>query len=203
MLTDNNISNIPTLRNSQNVNVVLIDNDYQMIDAHIDKGLRKKILAFEYVDLSKLLNKNRAGKEEENRLEFVTRQGVTFLAPVGECEGWREGVAQINSYLKWEQAFRVYSNILTTHYPAKVTELLQYNHTIHTASTSYVWENVYSYDKEFQHHISRHPYRAWNIILQQAWTMLLKDWLKHYNNLFQKGNHPRNKKDKEPCRRFN
>ena len=63
LLTDNNISNIPSLRNTQNVNIVLIDNDYQMIDAHVDEGLRKKILAFEYVDLNKLLNKNHAGKE--------------------------------------------------------------------------------------------------------------------------------------------
>ena len=36
-------------------NILSIDNDYQMIDAHIDEGMRKCILNFEYVDLSKLL----------------------------------------------------------------------------------------------------------------------------------------------------
>ena len=87
-------------------------------------------------------------------------------------------LSQIGSFLKWEQAFRVYSNILTKQYPSKATELLQYNHTIHVASMSYIWENVYAYDPEFRNHISRHPSCAWNVILQQAWTMILKDRLK-------------------------
>ena len=116
-------------------------------------------------------------------------------------------VVLIGSYSRWEQAFRVFSNILTLCFPGKSPELLQDNHTIHTASQSYYWENVYSYDKEFRHHISRHPGRSWAIILQQAWTMLLKDQLKNDNSYFQRGNHPggncQNKRDKEPCHQFN
>ena len=52
----------------------------------------------------------------------------------------------------------------------------------------------------------RHPEKSGGVILQQAWTMLLKDRIhNHSNQLFQKGNLPRNKskKDKEPCKRFN
>ena len=103
-------------------------------------------------------------------MEIVTRDGMTFLSPVVE----RDNI-QINSYHKWEQAYHVFSNILTTKYPEKVTELFQYGHTIQMAASAYVWDNVYGYDKEFHHHISRHPTRSWAIILQQAWTMLLKD----------------------------
>ena len=119
---------------------------------------------------------------------------MTFLSPVSECEQ-----AQISSYGKWEQAFRVFSNILTTKYLSKGPELLQYNHTMHTAASSYVWENVDSYDKEFQHHVSRHPARAWNIILQQAWTMILKDRIRTDHNQAQKGGRGK----KEICKHFN
>ena len=166
-----------------NYSVSSIDEDYQMINAHVDEAVKKHIIAFKYVEFSKLIGKNKPIREEEHqRLEIINKNGMSFLSPVSDRE-----TVQISSYSKWEQAFRVYSNILTNKFPSKATELLQYNHTIHTAATSYIWDNVYSYDKEFRHHISRHPHRPWNVILQQAWTMLLKDRLRNENSLFQRG----------------
>ena len=178
-----------------------IDQDYQMIDAHIDEGIRKKIQAFEFIDFGKLLSKNCPMRDEEGqRLEIVNKNGMSFLSPVGD----RESIT-INHYGKWEQAFRVYSNILTSKYPGKSTELLQYNHTIHTASMLYIWENVYAYDKEFRQHIARHPSRPWGIILQQAWTMLLKDRLKHnsFGNIGPGSSGGKNKRSGEICKCFN
>ena len=80
--------------------------------------------------------------------------------------------------------------------------MLQYHHVIHSTSMSYVWENVYSYNKEFRSHISRHPSRSWAIILQQAWTMLIKDQIRtdiHYVKTGQQAT----AKVNEPCRRYN
>ena len=174
-----------------------------MIDAHVKEMTQTKIQSFEYVDLSKPLQKHKAfGRDEEQRMEFITKNGFTYLSPVSECE-----LVQINSHNKWEQAFRIYCNILTARFPEKANELFQYSHTIQTASMAYHWENVYAYDKEFCQHIGRHPQRSWGVILQQAWTMLLKDRIcNQSNHLFQKGNFSGgkgNKKDQEPCRRFN
>ena len=164
--------------------VAQMDQDYQMIDAHVDLPTRRKIQCFEYIDFSKLIAKGKSNTEEQ-RLELVSKNGATFLSPVAD----RENV-QISSNL------RTYSNILTARFPQKATELLQYNHTIHTASTSYQWDNVYSYDREFRQHISRHPTRTWSVILQQAWTMILKDRIKYDNNSHKnKGG-----KKGEPCR---
>ena len=106
----------------------------------------------------------------------------------------------INSYGKWEQAFRIFSNILTAKYPGKAGELYQDNHIIHMASMSNAWDNVYAYDKEFRYHISRHPSRSWGVILQQAWTMLIKDRIKT-ESFENKGLH--NVKIAEWCRRYN
>ena len=110
--------------------MALMDQDYQMIDAHVDEQMKKRIQCFEYVDFSKLIVKGRSS--EEQRLELVSKNGMTFLSPVADRD-----TIQINSYLRWEQAFRIYSNIVTARFPQKSTELLQYNHTIHTASMSY------------------------------------------------------------------
>ena len=171
-----------------------MDLDYQMIDSHIDEQLKCKIQCFDYINFSKLLPRTRS-REEDSRLELVTKNGLTFLSPVSERDSPN---TQINSFIRWKQAFRIFSNVLTARFLQKATELLQYNHTIHTASMAYTWENVYAYDKEFRRHIGCHPTRSWSIILQQAWTMILKDRVK--NDTF--GKTQKGKKN-EPCRRYN
>ena len=111
------------------------------------------------MDLAHLLNKTRGSADDEGaqKLGIVSKDGVSYLAPIHE-----QDVSQIiNGYSHWEQAFRVFLNILTTKYPFKATELLQYNHTIHSAATIYIWDNVYAYDKEFRYHISCHLRRSW------------------------------------------
>ena len=72
----------------------------------------------------------------------------------------------------------VYSN----KFPERATELIQYNHIIQTVAVSYSWDNVYQYDKEFRRHMERHPSHSWGVILQQAWTMFLKDIIVHHSN---------------------
>ena len=56
--------------------------------------------------------------------------------------------------------------------------MIQYNHLICTASASYIWENIYLYDREFRVHMAKFPERSWGQILQQAWTLFLKDRVK-------------------------
>ena len=56
--------------------------------------------------------------------------------------------------------------------------MIQYNHLICTASASYIWENIYQYDREFRVHMAKFPERSWGQILQQAWTLFLKDRVK-------------------------
>ena len=108
--------------------------------------------------------------------------------------------ASINNFSKWEQAFRIFSNIYTRFYPHRATKLVQYNHIIYTVASTYVWENVYTYDCEFWMHLSNFPQRNWSIILQQAWAMYLKDKL--VKDDF-KGNNSKGKYNKEKCCRFN
>ena len=172
-----------------------IGQDYQMVDSHVEEGLKCKIQAFEYVDFAKLISRSKFSWDEDGqRLEIINQNGVYFLSPVSD----RDNLA-VNSYFRWEQAFHVYSNILMAKFPHKATVLYQYGHTIHSASTAYALDNVYSYDREFRQHITRHPNRPWGVILQQAWTMILKDRIKH-NHSSHKSKHT---KISDPCRHYN
>ena len=163
--------NTPGLDRMTLLHSVVIDGGYLTVAAHVDDNLRRKILNFKYVDFVKLLPRDRINAEEDNRLTFVNKGGVPYLVPVGDS---RES-SGISSYAKWDQAFRVFCDIVSSKFPTKSTELIQYNHVIHTASQMYVWENVYNYDKGFRIHIAQNPFRTWSVILQQAWCMRLRD----------------------------
>ena len=181
-----------------------VDENYLVIGVHVDAAIQMKIVQHEYVDFSKLLPCGRFSKgDDDNRLELVSKGGLTYFMPVSDREN-----ASINSFGKWEQAYHVFSNIYTRAHPSKATELIQYNHIIHYASTSFIWENVYMYDREFHMHMSHYPSHSWAIILQQAWSMYLKDRLppkgEHSPNTSNTANRsPGSGKIKEPCRRFN
>ena len=184
----------------------IVDENYVIIGGNLDESLKAKILNHEYVDFARLLPKDRMICEEDHRMEIVNRGGSTFFVPVVD----RETAGSINGFGKWEQAFRVFSNVYTKYFPERATELIQYYQLIHTVSHSFTWENVYHYDKEFRMHLSNYPQCNWGIILQQAWSMCLKD---HINqNRYEDGpgsggkiNHQHNQggKRKDICLRFN
>ena len=165
------VSDKPLIREIDNsrVQVVLIDEEYISMGSHLEPGIKQCIEVGAYVDLARLLPRDKVFSEEDHRLEMVNKGGMTYWVPVADRE-----LTTVSSYIKWEQAFRVYLNIFAKANPERVTELLQYNHVIETVAASYPWSNVYKYDREFRIHMSEHPERNWGIILQQAWALYIK-----------------------------
>ena len=152
------------------------------VGSHLEEGLIKKIENGEFVDFAKLIPKDKIIAEtDETKLKLVIHEGKTFYVPA-------KGNSVITGFRKWEQASRVYSNIYTRKHPTRVTELIQYNHVIHTASHTYVWNNVYAYDQDFRIHMSKHPGRSWAILLQQSWSMRLQDRV-HFNDFYKHVRH--------------
>ena len=183
------------------------DENYLVIGAHVDPATEQKIINHQYVDFAKLVPKSRFCKTDDNRLELVSKGGLMYFVPVSDRED-----TNISNFGKWEQAFRVYCNIYMRSFPEKASQLIQYNHVIHHAFTFFTWENVYMYDKEFRMHMSHYPNRNWAIILQQVWSMYLKDRLPYRSDTtpssYTSGGHHGNAKNNgekinEPCRRFN
>ena len=152
---------------------VVVDESYALIENHIDEATKRKIVLGEFVDLARLLPKDKVVIQQDTRMEMVNRNGMLYFVPMSEHD-----MVSINSYGRWEQVCRVYSTIYVEEHPYKAKELIQYNHVIYTASLTFMWDNVYAYDIDFRMHMSKFPDRNWGIILHQAWTMRLKDRVK-------------------------
>ena len=83
------------------------DDDFFHVTCHIDSLLKEKIVRGEFVELDKLLPKDRAGfrPNDEGRLEIVSKDGVAYFTPA------QDRSCKINGLKRWEQAFRVYAAI--------------------------------------------------------------------------------------------
>ena len=121
---------------------VLSDDDFFHLTCHVDSALRSKIEKGEFVDLDRLLPKDRFGQfdktaEMGNPLQWIQNEGGTFLVPSKRS-------TRINSFRRWEQAFRVYATIYCGENPNRSREIWQYISVINTAANTFVWENVYN-----------------------------------------------------------
>ena len=54
-------------------------------------------------------------------------------------------------------------------------EILHYIFVICEAATVYIWDNIYQYDIAFRQSIAKNHDRKWNVILQHAWSLFLKE----------------------------
>ena len=135
----------------------LSDDDFFHLTCHIEPSLIHKIEKGEFVELEKLLPKDRMqftrGGGEENRLEWVQCDGSTYLVSAGRD-------AKITGIRQWEQAFRAYATIYCAANPQRSKEIWQYISVINTAASAYTWDNVYNNDITFRHLMAFNPNRS-------------------------------------------
>ena len=147
------------------VHSMMVDEKYMSVASHIDVQTKTKIIEGQYVDFAKLVPRDKIISEEDNRVQLVMHSGGTYFVPA------KDNSTNISGLGRWDQAFRVYSNVYCKANPCRATELIQYSNVIHTAASAYIWDNVYLDDKDFRLHMAENPGRSWSIILQQAWSM--------------------------------
>ena len=139
-------------------------------------------------------------------MHMIVKDSQQFWVPAVNKE-----IGLINSFFKWEQAFRVYSTIYVDAFPHRAKEIMQYIHTIFSASLTYAWDNVYAYDVDFRLFMSKNPSRNWGIILTKAWNVRLQDKLRvpqhQYTQQFQSKNgvspSGNSRKEKKICWKYN
>ena len=156
------------------------DDDFFHLTCHVEPSLIHKIEKGEFVELEKLLPKDRLGQrsQEDNQLEWVQHEGGTFLVPANRDN-------KITGIRHWEQAFRAYATIYCGTNPHRAKEIWQYIAVINTAAVSFVWDNVYNYDITFRHLMAFNPNRSWAITYNQMWNLSMKDPIQKFNQ--QKG----------------
>ena len=93
-----------SMNNIPNIGGGVSDDDFFHLTCHIEPSLIHKIVKGEFIELEKLLPKDKVGKGKEGRMEWVHRDGGTFLVPA-------QRDSKIGSFRRWEQAFRVYATI--------------------------------------------------------------------------------------------
>ena len=156
------------------------DDDFFHITCHVDSNLKDKIERGEFVDLEKLLPKERGSVSsigDGNRMELVLKDGMTYFAPV------QDKSSRITGLRKWEQAFRVYAAIYSQAQPHRASEIWQYVYVINLAANSYHWDNVAFYDYTFRQMMSQRPQRSWAETYVQGWNLAMTDPLGNKNNL--------------------
>ena len=100
-----------------NIGCGVSDDDFFHLTCHIEPSLIHKIEKGEFVELEKLLPKDKIGRSaEENRLEWVQHDGGTFLVPAQ----WDN---KIGRFRRWEQAFRAYATIYCSANPHRAKEI--------------------------------------------------------------------------------
>ena len=154
------------------------DDDFFHLTCHIEPALRQKIEKGEFVDLEKLLPKDRFPHKmsDERQMEMVNRDGMTFFVPAGEKDN------RINGIRKWEQAFRVYAAIYCKENPTQSAEIWQYIYVINTAAASFQWENVAWYDFTFRQLMATKPHRSWSKIYSQFWNLAMRNPIQQGNS---------------------
>ena len=147
------------------------DNDFFHLICHIIAGLKAKIEKGQFVDLDKLLPKERnfdssQSFSNETKLKWVQSDGSTYLVPARKT-------SRINCFRRWKQAFRMYATIYCTVHPQRAREIWQYISVINTASMSYSWDNVYNYDITFRQLMEFNPNHSWAVTYNQMWNLAM------------------------------
>ena len=148
------------------------DDEFFHITCHLDPAIRSKIEKGEFVDLDKLLPKERYDSRQEGRVDLVHKDGQTYFRA-------HEKDNKITGIRKWEQAFRVYAAVYSMANPQRAGEIWQYVYIINTAAASYIWDDVAHYDYIFRQLMSANPQHSWAKIYNQMWNLAMRNPINH------------------------
>ena len=162
-----------------NIGAGVSDDDFFHLTCYLEPSLIHKIEKGEFIELEKLLPKDRSsftrGGNDESRFKWVQRDGNTYLVAANRD-------SKITGIRCWEQAFRVYATIYCVANPQRAKEIWQYISVINTAASSYAWDNVYNYDITFRHLMAFNPNRSWAVTYNKMWNLSMRDPLPRNQN---------------------
>ena len=188
-----NTENIQSLNVNQGPGIS--DDEFFHLTCHIDMNIRSKIEKGGFVELEKLLPRDRNDRTE-GKLELVNRDGQTYFAP-------SQRDSRITNIRRWEQAFRIYAAIYSTANPHRSGEIWQYVYVINSAATTYVWEEVAYYDFTFRQLMAANPGRSWAKTYVQMWQMALRTHIRTSNNSSNRGGQGEGQRKPRYCWKFN
>ena len=187
------------LNKIKQINALDDDDEFFHSTCHVDKTLRTKIAAGQFIDLSKVAPKQLLFSETtgENKLRLINNNGIAEFKT-------QESENKITGIRSWDRAFRVYSTIYSEANPARASEILQYAAVINLAAQKFAWEDVAQYDYVFRHLMERKPERSWAKTYTQMWNITLCGQSKVSTKGNSNFNGNSNRRNRDPvCWRFN
>lgn len=158
------------------------DDDYHLF-AHMEQGLVEKIQQGKFVELPRLLPTGNLDFEDDDEgFATITKQGRLYLNKTAPLRQEKD-LPSLNSFSKWQVAFRIFAAIYEKQFPDKGVELRQYERSIQKAASKFYWENVIIYDKLFRKRIAKYhlragyPKKSWAVKYHTAWDFELMDKL--------------------------
>ena len=112
--------------------VAEIDDEFFHSTSHVDKALREKIEKGLYVDLAKLLPKEKI-IHDDGQLNMIQKDGFSYLQLVTHKEAL--GITNIKC---WEQAFEIYASIYMEKNSHHAGEIFRYIFNIKAAASTYI-----------------------------------------------------------------
>lgn len=174
--------------------------------AHVDATTRLKVKQQLYVDLARFLPRDLDVVDEDENLVLTNKDGKTYHVPPSERD-----LGTINTFKKWQLAFKVFMSIYMEEHPNKLPvvapEFIQYMQLIEDMTTTWIWDNVYKYDKRHRRMMAQFKNRHWHVPYQAARAELKTTHIMHNfsqtNAKVKKQQGPGAKQRKEACRNFN
>lgn len=180
-----------------------LDHLHNTGSAHVDSTTRMKIRNDLYVELHKLLPRDFDQMDDDENLCLTNRDGKTYHVPPLERE-----VNAIGTFKRWQIAFKVFMSVYIEEHPTRIKkplEFIQYMQMIEDMTTTWIWDNVYKYDKRHRRMMQQFPNRFWQVPYQVA-----KGELKITHTTNNNSSNPRFRKagqnskvKKDICRNFN
>lgn len=141
-----------------------IDQEFSCLTARVNPEVKRRIELGQYINLQRLLPKFKVDPNDDyDKYRMVSKDGYSYFVDDKESSNKEDGLP-INSIVRWDQAFRVYSAIYLAANPNKVGEIAEYTQNIHKWALTYPWQRVYNYDILFRQLVEKKPTRPWDVV---------------------------------------
>lgn len=174
----------------------------RLLSSHLDESTKLRIQKGEFLELHKLVFKDKAGEVEQGKVKVTNVDGDTYYIPPSS----ESNSCIISNFRQWKRCFRIYAEVYATANPSRAGDISQYMDSIETASGLYTWENVAKYDIKFRRHMAKYKHRKWSDCYTKAYEESMMDPLSVrtlLSSVKKQTNFSGGRKHSNACWRFN
>ena len=119
----------------------MLGKGFQMLlSKHVPANIKHRIWSNKYVDFAYLIESDPTEETPYQFVQSTTNPGTLTLAQA-------KSSSKIDSWVSWNKALQIFTEIYCMKYPNKCMQLLQYSGILNNLSSQFPFDQVYRYDK--------------------------------------------------------